>query len=96
MVNITTSPSISLDFVKGLDDNSFELFFNTTDFAIESMNDMLVADTNDEWLRGLSIEQIGSLFQYFESLLDIYVYFEYFEECKSLEYIISKLENSIK
>lgn len=86
--------NVDFSFVYELDENTLNFFFEVTDFAIESMKEMIEEDAS--YCEGLSLEQAIEIRDYYERLLDLYTDYELFEECEDIIAVISKMENLIE
>lgn len=82
---------VDFSFVYQLDETTLNFFFEVTDFAIESMREMIEQD--ETYLKSLTPEKALEIRDYYEKLLDLYTDYELFEECEDIVYVINVMEN---
>lgn len=85
---------VDFSFVYELDENTLNFFFEVTDFAIESMREMIEED--ESYLSNLTPEQVIEIRNYYEKLLNLYTDYELFEECEDILFVLNTMENLIQ
>lgn len=90
----TDYSDVDFSFVYELDENTLNFFFEVTDFAIESMREIIEQDPG--YTAALTQEQIVEIRDYHEKLLNLYTDYELFEECEDILVIINSMENLIQ
>lgn len=82
---------VDFSFVYQLDETTLNFFFDVTDFAIESMREIIEQD--EAYLENLTPEKVLEIRNYYEKLLDLYTDYELFEECEDIVFVINIMEN---
>jgi hypothetical protein len=85
---------VDFSFVYELDETTLNFFFEVTDFAIESMREMIEQD--EYYLSNLTPEQVIEIRDYYEKLLNLYTDYELFEECEGILFVIHTMENLVQ
>ena len=85
---------VDFSFVYELDETTLNFFFEVTDFAIESMREMIEQD--ESYLSNLTPEQVIEIRDYYEKLLNLYTDYELFEECEDIVFVITTMENLVQ
>ena len=87
----TDFSDIDFSFVYQLDETTLNFFFEVTDFAIESMREMIEQD--ESYLNSLTPVKVIEIRDYYEKLLNLYTDYELFEECEDILFILNIMEN---
>jgi hypothetical protein len=82
---------VDFSFVYQLDETTLNFFFEVTDFAIESMREMI--EQEEAYVKNLTPEQVLEIQSYYEKLLNLYTDYELFEECEDIVFVINIMEN---
>lgn len=82
---------VDFSFVYELDETTLNFFFEVTDFAIESMREVIEQDR--EYTDKLTPEQVIEIREYYEKLLNLYTDYDLFEECEDILFVINAMEN---
>lgn len=81
-------------FVYNLNEDDLNLFFDVTDFAIESMVEVI--NESREYTNSLSSDQLKEVVDYFYKILDVYTDYELYEECNDIVFVINTCEDRLK
>jgi len=87
----TDFSDIDFSFVYQLDETTLNFFFEVTDFAIESMREMIEQD--ESYLTSLTSDKVIEIRDYYEKLLNLYTDYELFEECEDILFVLNIMEN---
>ena len=82
---------VDFSFVYDLDETTLNFFFEVTDFAIESMREVIEQDKS--YLSNLTPEKVIEIRNYYEKLLNLYTDYELFEECEDILFVSNAMEN---
>jgi len=85
---------IDFSFVYQLKEEDLNMFFDVTDFAIESIVDII--KESQVYVNQLPLAQAKEVVAYFYRLLDLYTDYELYEECDDIVFVINTLEGHVK
>ena len=89
----TDFSDIDFSFVTTLDEPSLNFFFEVTDFAVQTMKEMIKTDRS--YVANLSPVQNQEITTYYTKLLDLYTDYELYEECTDILFVLNSLEEIV-